>query len=151
DLACGSGEMLCSWARDHEIRGTGVDISTAFIAAARERASKLGVADSLTFVHDDASGYVAPESADVAACIGATWIGSGVAGTIDLLERSLRPGGLMLIGEPYWRVDPPDEQTVRGSHASRKDEFLSLPGLLAQFRDLGWDVVEMVLSDQDSW
>ena len=24
DLACGSGEMLCTWARDHGVSGTGV-------------------------------------------------------------------------------------------------------------------------------
>jgi cyclopropane fatty-acyl-phospholipid synthase-like methyltransferase len=24
DLACGSGEMLCTWARDHDIAGVGV-------------------------------------------------------------------------------------------------------------------------------
>jgi cyclopropane fatty-acyl-phospholipid synthase-like methyltransferase len=28
DLCCGRGEMLSSWARDHGITGTGVDIST---------------------------------------------------------------------------------------------------------------------------
>ncbi|HCD9160111.1 TPA: class I SAM-dependent methyltransferase, partial [Klebsiella pneumoniae] len=27
DLGSGSGEMLCSWARDHHIVGTGVDMS----------------------------------------------------------------------------------------------------------------------------
>src|SRR3954463_16770580 len=32
DLACGSGEMLCTWSRDYGITGTGVDISSAFIA-----------------------------------------------------------------------------------------------------------------------
>jgi SAM-dependent methyltransferase len=151
DLACGKGELLCTWARDHKIGGTGVDISTIFLRSARQRAAELGVADSVTFIHDDASGYVARESVDIAACIGATWIGPGVAGTIELLGRSLRPGGLMLIGEPYWRLDPPDEETVIGSHVNRKDEFRSLPALLAQFRELGWDVVEMVLADQDSW
>ena len=45
DLACGSGEMLCTWARDHRLTGTGVDVSTAFIGAARARAIKLDVAD----------------------------------------------------------------------------------------------------------
>ncbi len=151
DLACGTGELLCTWARDHKIRGIGVDISTVFIGAARDRATELGVADSVTFVHDNASGYIAAEPVDVGACIGATWIGSGVAGTIELLERSLRPGGLMLIGEPYWRLDPPDEKTAIEAGTSGKDEFRSLPGLLTQFRELGWDVVEMVLADQDSW
>jgi ubiquinone/menaquinone biosynthesis C-methylase UbiE len=42
DLACGSGEMLCTWARDHELTGTGVDISTAFIEAAQARARQAG-------------------------------------------------------------------------------------------------------------
>jgi SAM-dependent methyltransferase len=32
DLACGSGELLCTWARDHRITGTGVDISTVFLS-----------------------------------------------------------------------------------------------------------------------
>ena len=41
DLACGSGEMLCTWARDHLLTGTGVDVSTAFIGAARARAIEL--------------------------------------------------------------------------------------------------------------
>lgn len=151
DLACGSGEMLCTWARDHGITGTGVDISTVFIAKANARATELNVADRVTFVHGNASGYVADERADVAACIGATWIGGGDAGTVDLLRQSLRPGGLLLIGEPYWRREPPDQATVEGCHATSKDDFRSLPELLTHFGDLGCDVVEMVLADQDSW
>jgi SAM-dependent methyltransferase len=61
DLACGTGEMLCTWARDHRVSGLGVDISSAFIAAARARADELDVADRVTFAHGDASGYVADE------------------------------------------------------------------------------------------
>lgn len=107
DLASGSGEMLCTWARAHQITGTGVDISTVFTERARARAAELGVTGQVDFVHGDASGYVADEPVDLAACIGATWIGDGPAGTIELLERSLRSGGMMLIGEPYWRQAPP--------------------------------------------
>jgi len=46
DLACGTGEMLCTWARDYQTTGTGIDISTVFIAAARARAVKLASQDS---------------------------------------------------------------------------------------------------------
>jgi len=151
DLASGKGELLCTWARDHGITGTGVDISTVFTAAAQDRARELGVADRVTFVHGQATGYVAETSVDVAACIGATWIGDGLTGTLDLLERSLRPGGLILVGEPYWRIDPPDEQTVAACWAQSKDDLRSLPGLVELFGDLGWDLVEMILADQDSW
>jgi ubiquinone/menaquinone biosynthesis C-methylase UbiE len=38
DSACGSGEMLCTWARDHRIDAVGVDLSSAFVEAARTRA-----------------------------------------------------------------------------------------------------------------
>jgi hypothetical protein len=96
----GSGELLCTWARDHHIDATG---------------------------------------------------GGGVAGTVDLLRRSLRPGGTMLIGEAYWRREPPDQDTVAGCDAIGADGFRVLPELLEQFRELGCDVVEMILADQDNW
>jgi SAM-dependent methyltransferase len=151
DLASGSGEMLCLWARDHGISGTGVDYSETFTLAARGRAAELGVADQLEFVNADASDYVSETPVGIAACIGATWIGGGVAGTVELLRRSLAPGGLMLIGEPYWRREPPDEETVKGCYAESKDDFFALPETLEHFSSLGCDVVEMVLADQDSW
>ncbi|MGV9279700.1 SAM-dependent methyltransferase [Streptomyces sp. NPDC003730] len=151
DLACGSGEMLRTWARDLGITGTGVDISTVFTEQARTRAAALGVTDRVEFVHGDAAGHVADEPVDLAACVGATWIGDGVAGTAGLLDRSLRPGGMMLIGEPYWRRTPPDEATARACHATSVADFLPLPGLIEQFQELGYDVVEMTLADQDSW
>ncbi|MBM7080829.1 SAM-dependent methyltransferase [Micromonospora humida] len=151
DLCSGKGELLCTWARAHGVRGTGVDISTAFTAAARRRAEALGVADRVRFVHDDAAGYVHPVPVDVAACIGATWIGGGVTGTIDLLARALRPGGMLLVGEPYWRREPPDQETVAACHATVRDDFDDLPGLIGRMQGHGWDVVEMVLADQDSW
>jgi SAM-dependent methyltransferase len=151
DLASGSGEMLCTWARDHRITGTGVDLSVSFTAKARERAAELDVADRVDFIHADAAGWVSEQPVDVAACIGATWIGDGVAGTVQLLQRSVRRGGLLLVGEPYWRSEPPDDATVEGCGAHAKEEFLLLPELVTQFGRGGYDVVEMVLADQDSW
>jgi SAM-dependent methyltransferase len=152
DLACGSGEMLCTWARDHGFAGTGVDVSSVFIDSAQERARELGVEDRVSFVHGDASGYVAREQVRVAACVGATWVGGGAAGTIELLRRSLAPGGIMLIGEPFWRKEPPDQETVEGCAGIGDEGWkLGLGTLLRSFGELGLDVVEMVLADEDSW
>ncbi len=151
DLGSGSGEMLCTWARDHGVIGTGIDMSQLFTEKAKLRAEELGVADQVKFIHGDAAGYVSDEKVSVAACLGATWIGGGVAGTIELLAQSLRPGGILLIGEPYWRQLPPAEDVARECHAGSISDFLLLPELLASFGHLGYDVVEMVLADQDSW
>ncbi len=151
DLGSGSGEMLCTWARDYEIGGTGIDKSRLFTEQAKRRADELGVADRVAFIHADAAGYVADERVGVAACIGATWIGGGVSGTIELLAKSLRAGGVILIGEPYWLRLPPTEEVAEGCRAGSISDFLLLPELLASFGNLGFDVVEMVLADQDSW
>lgn len=151
DLGSGSGEMLCTWARDHGITGIGIDMSELFTEQAKRRAEELGVADRVMFIHGDAAGHVADEKVSVAACIGATWIGAGVAGTIELLAQSLRPGGIILIGEPYWRQLPPTEEVAKRCLAGSISDFLVLPELLASFGQLGYDVVEMVLADQDSW
>jgi SAM-dependent methyltransferase len=151
DLGSGSGEMLCTWARDHGVIGTGIDMSQLFTEQARLRAVELGVADQVEFIHGEAAGYVSDEKADVAACVGATWIGGGVAGTIELLARSLRAGGIILIGEPFWRQAPPTEDAAKECHAEALSDFLTLPELLASFGRLGYDVVEMVLADQDGW
>jgi SAM-dependent methyltransferase len=151
DLASGSGEMLSTWARDHGVTGTGIDMSQLFTAQATRRAEELGVADRVTFIHGDAAGYVSDEKASVAACVGATWIAGGVAGTIALLARSLRTGGIILIGEPYWRQVPPTEDVAKACLAHSTSDFLVLPGLLASFGHVGYDVVEMVLADRDDW
>ncbi|MDL2259308.1 class I SAM-dependent methyltransferase [Deltaproteobacteria bacterium OttesenSCG-928-K17] len=151
DFGSGSGEMLCTWARDYAITGLGVDLSQLFSRQAKLRAEELGVADRVEFIHGDAAGYVADEKVDVAACLGVTWIGGGVAGTIELLAKSLRPGGIILIGEPYWLRLPPTEDAARKCHANSIADFLLLPELVASFGELGYDVVEMVLADREGW
>src|SRR5687767_15165197 len=85
DLACGKGEMLCRWAARFGTGGLGVDISEVFLAAARARAEELGVTGRVRFERGDAARAV-PDTADfdVVSCIGATWIGDGVEGTIEL-------------------------------------------------------------------
>jgi len=126
-------------------------MSQLFSAQAILRAEELGVADRVEFIHGDAAGFVADEKVSVAACLGATWIGGGVTGTIELLAKSLRSGGMILIGEPYWRQLPPTQDVAKGCLANSISDFLMLPELLESFGDLGYDVVEMVLADQEGW
>ena len=151
DLGSGSGEMLCTWARDYEITGVGVDMSQLFSEQAKFRAEELGVADRVEFIHGNAAGYVANEKVGVAACVGATWIGGGVSGTIELLANSLSPNGIILIGEPYWLRVPPTEEAAQGCSANAISDFVLLPELVESFSNFGYDIVEMVLADQEGW
>lgn len=146
DLACGKGEMLARWADVYGILGEGVDISEVFLAAAHERARELGVSDRVTFRLGDAAKDVPDDASyDVVSCIGATWIGGGLAGTVQLMRPALRPGGLLLIGEPYWTATPP------GGIPAEYAEFTSLEGTLDRLEAAGLSLVEMVLADRDSW
>ena len=148
DLACGKGEMLNRWAQEFGSRGVGVDISEVFVAAARSRAKKLGVADHVVIEHGDAQTFdPEPGAFDIASCVGATWVGNGVAGTIDLLRPATTSNGLLLIGEPYWQ-EPPSPEAER---ALGDGEFTDPPGLLDRFTAARTDLVEMVLADQHSW
>jgi len=151
DLGSGSGEMLCTWARDYGITGVGIDMSQLFSEQAKRRAEELGVADRVQFIHADAAGYVADEKVGVAACIGATWIGGGVVGTLELLAKSLRSDGINLVGAPNWRRQPPSEAVAKGCLAHSVSDFRLLPELIGSFGELDYDVVEMVLADQEGW
>ena len=113
-----------TWAHDHGVLGTGIDMSELFAEQAKLRAVELGVADQVEFIHGDAAGYVSDEEVGVAACVGATWIAGGVAGTIELLARSLRSGGIILIGEPYWRQLLSTEDVAKGCLADSISDFL---------------------------
>jgi len=141
DLGSGSGEMLCTWARDYGIIGTGIDMSQLYTEQAKLRAEEFGVADQVKFIHGDAAGYVSNEKVGVAACIGATWIAGGVSGTIELLAQSLRTGGIILIGEPYWRQLPPTEDVAKGVLPAQSPTFScfqSLSRLSATLATTSW-------------
>ncbi|MFH1476149.1 MAG: SAM-dependent methyltransferase, partial [Verrucomicrobiota bacterium] len=60
-------------------------------------------------------------------------------------------GGIILLGEPYWRQLPPSEDVAKVCLAVSISDFLMLRELLASFGHLDYDVVEMVLADQDGW
>lgn len=150
DLACGKAEMLSRWSRAYGIEGVGVDLSPVFIEAARRRAAELDVSQRLNFIQGDAGQFRAEAHAfDVVSCIGATWIGGGLIGTLELMRPALKEGGLLLVGEPYW-IEPPTAEIYEAS-GIRPDDFASLAGTLDRFEQVNVELVEMVLANQDSW
>jgi SAM-dependent methyltransferase len=150
DLCCGKAEMLCQWSKKWGMHGVGVDISPIFLAAARERVIEMGVASQITLIEADAGTYVAEaQHFDIVSCIGATWIGQGLVGTLKLMQAALKPGGLLLVGEPYWVTPPPDAAyTAMGIG---KGDYVSLISTLDRIASAGFELVEMVLASQDSW
>lgn len=150
DLACGKGEMLCQMALRYGIEGVGVDLSAVFLESARKRAAELGVESRLQFLEQDASTFrTDPASYDIVSCIGATWIGSGLAGTLRLMKTMLKAGGLLLVGEPFWNALPP--AGASDLFAADPAQFATLRGTIDRVQAEGTELVEMVLANADDW
>ena len=144
------GRARCCAAGRSSASAVWVYLSHPQIDDARARAVELGVQDQVRFEQGDA-GAAVPEPAgyDVVSCVGATWIGGGLAGTIDLMRPGLREGGLVLVGEPFWHQDPPRE--AYQAFGFGPEEYTSLVGTLDRLESAEMDLVEMVLASHDDW
>lgn len=152
DLCCGKGELLCQWATRFGLTGTGVDISPVFLKAAQERALELGCQEQVRFVEADAGAYpITKGGFDLVSCIGATWIGGGLVGTLAKMKPGLRNReSLLLVGEPYWSEPPPPEALAAISDGN-PELFVSLAETERRFASLGLELIEMVLADKEGW
>src|SRR5262245_15364655 len=110
DVACGKGEWLVRCARRAPIRGVGVDASPYEIAHAREGIRREGLAPRIRLLHMDGGAFSAPRGHfDLASCLGASWIFGGHEGTLEALARWTRPGGHVLVEQPFWKRAPDPE------------------------------------------
>jgi SAM-dependent methyltransferase len=141
DIGCGKGELLIRLARLGAKTGIGVELSPYTAREGRERVRSLAPKANITIVEEDGATFAAQaESFDVTACLGASWIFGGHRGTLHALARWTRPGGLVLVAEPFWRTPPPPEylasQELRseefGSHASNVTDGVA-EGLIPLF------------------
>ena len=154
DLGCGKGEMLSRWAQVFGITGVGVDTSAPFLATAGQRAAELGVAEHVQFVRADGSDFIKPDDEnyhfDVVSCLGASWVGGGLVGILELMKMGLRnENSLILVGEPYW-IDMPPVDAYQELGVGT-EEFATLEGTLDRFDLCGLELIEMVLSDTETW
>ncbi|NWF68376.1 MAG: class I SAM-dependent methyltransferase [Chloroflexi bacterium] len=151
DLACGKGEMLCQWALHYGVIGVGVDISPVFIAAARARGFDLAVWDKVSWVEAAAAEYPAEHHQfDIVSCLGATWIGGGLLGTLALMRVALnKAGGTLLIGEPYWLETPPAEAYT--ALEIQPDTFTTLEGTQARLKSAGAEIKDILLATPEGW
>jgi len=107
DIASGKGEQLLRIIEKYDATGVGVDISPYEVAASNERAERRGLQDKVEFINGDGAKYQAePNSFDLTMCFGASWVWGGHLGTIEALKKIVKPGGLIVLGEPYKLKDP---------------------------------------------
>jgi SAM-dependent methyltransferase len=147
DIASGRGgpavllasELGCTW--------HGIEISADFHAVAVERATGAGLQDRVTFdMGDAASVGHEPGSYDAALCLGASFVYGSLADTVDALAPAVRPGGHVVVGEPFWRGLP-----LPKDYGDRDQPWTTLEGTVAVFETSGLPVVSVIVSSEDDW
>jgi SAM-dependent methyltransferase len=147
DIASGRGGPALLLARECGCTWHGIEISPDFRAVAVERIAEEGLADRVSFELGDAAAVsFEPESYDAALCLGASFVFGSLADTVDALAPAVRPGGYVVVGEPYWRRVPlPDD------YADRNEPWTTLEGTVLVFETSGLPVVSVIASSEDDW
>ena len=86
---------------------------------------------------------------DLSLCIGASWIYKGYRGTIDALKQMTKPGGIIIIGEPYWLKEPDTEYLQM--LGIEKDEYSSHHGNIDIGENSGLHCLSTLVSNHDDW
>lgn len=160
DIGSGKGEFVVRMAQrwggpqGEGFGGVAIDISPFFVAEFRRNAAERVPRAALEIREQDAATYAPePVSFDLASCVGATWVFGGYAGTLEALAAAVRPGGQILVGEPFWRHEPAPAyleysgmpRDLCGTHASNvttgQDQGL-MPLLAFVSTDEEWDRYE---------
>lgn len=150
DIACGKAELLVRCVQRWGCTGVGVDQSPFFVADARARVAEAGVSDAVTIEEGEGSEYeAAPESVDAASCIGASWIFGGHAETLARLAEWVRPGGLVIAGEPCWLKEP-DPAYLKATGLAA-ETFDTHHGNVRVGLEQGLRFLYAVAADTDDW
>ena len=147
DIASGRGGPALLLAGEFGCRIDGIELRPEFHAAAAERVESAGLSGLVSVKLADASGEELQENEyDVAMCLGASFVWSSLAGTLDALEPVVRAGGHVVVGEPYWRKLPlPDD------YAARDAPFTTLEDTVAIVESGGLRSVTVIASSEDDW
>jgi SAM-dependent methyltransferase len=151
DIACGKGEFMIRLAEAYCVRGIGIDISPFHIADAQRQLRVRAPRAEVVFKQMNGSDFKpeAPRSLSLASCIGASWVFGGHAQTLHALSGMVVPGGWVIVGEPYWLKDPPDEYLTASEII--RDSFVTHSGNVEAGELLGLELVHTFVSSKDDW
>lgn len=150
DFGCGNAEVLIRLIERYGVEGVGLDVSPYVLFEAGSRAARRVPSGALQLHEQPAVEYAAaPESYDLALCIGATHVFGGYAQTLQALARLVRPGGHVLLGEMYWRRPPTPE--LLAAMGAREEDYRTHAGNAAAAQEAGLRYHYAAVSSEDDW
>lgn len=151
DIATGKAEFIVRLAEQYAVGGVGVDLSPYCVADAREKHQQRIPEAQLTFLEMEGADYE-PEQAErfsLVACIGASWIYGGHRGTLEALNGMAAPGSWVLVGEPYWRQEPPSAYLA--AIGQNRSAFGTHDENVTVGQELGLELLYTLVSSHDDW
>ena len=110
DIACGKAELLCRLAEAYDITGIGIDISPYEVQDALKKVASRDLTERIEIREGDGRTLeIDANSLSAAFCIGATWVFGGLSGTLAHLREWVKPGGLVVVGEPFRHTESSGE------------------------------------------
>jgi ubiquinone/menaquinone biosynthesis C-methylase UbiE len=149
DIACGKAEMLTRLAERYEVSGVGVDISPYFIEDAKQKLQERVPVAQIEILNMDGANYSSDQPFDLAMCIGASWVYQGHRGTLRALKAMTKPGGFVLVGEPFWLKEPDEAYLAAENHT--RDMFGTHYENVLVGEDEGLFPLYTMVSNQDDW
>jgi len=145
DMACGKAGPALLLASSFGCRVIGVERAPEFAADARRRVAESGFDDLIEIVEGDAEAYpFEPGAFDAALCLGASFVWDGLEGTLAALASAVRPGGHVVVGEPFWHMWPlPEGIDDLG--------YLPLRETVSRFEAARLALVTVIASSADDW
>lgn len=149
DIGSGKGEFLHRLYEMYNISGVGVDKSPYFIEDSKKLKAERAPDADIEYLLMDGADYKPDEQFDLACCMGASWIYGGIRGSLKALKDMTKPGGLIVLGEPYWLKEP-DDDYLRLEEAKRED-FHSHRENVLMGDEFGITCVYTLASDTMDW
>jgi len=149
DIGCGKGEFLNRLHEKYGISGVGIDKSPYFIEDCKAAKTKRAPEADIEYLLMDGKDYQPSEQFDLACCMGASWIWGGIRGTLEALTSMTKPGGLLVLGEPYWLKEPDPEYLVM--EGCKREDFHSHRENVLMGDEYGVTCVYTLVSDYMDW
>lgn len=144
DVASGRGGPALVLATQFGCRLTCIERDPGFAMAARERVANAGLDDLIDVIESDVGDVDLGSGHDAALCLGASFVWGGLEGTLAALTPTVRPGGFLVVGEPYWRMWPLPSDTDDAG-------YVPLAVTVRRFEEAGVPVVSLIAADEDDW
>lgn len=145
DIACGKGGPARILAETYGCRILGIELRPTFADEARRRVANAGLAELVEIRTADASQVdLEPKAWDAALCLGASFVWGTIADAAPALAPTVRPGGFVAIGEPFWKQWPlPNEIDDMG--------YVELSKTVERFEKAGLATTGLIANSDDDW